>query len=117
MLINYINLLDPGDLSSKDLSDMVSPTTDVDTTVRLRPSASLPAARTETKVNFVFENSDNTATRSSVEVNKRGLKLRAMCVHTYTHIYIYVYVCSWFLHTYRYPSIDKLFPHLPGEGC
>ena len=29
-----INLLDPGDLSSKDLSDMVSPTTDVDTTVR-----------------------------------------------------------------------------------
>ena len=29
-----INLLDPGDLSSKDLGDMVSPTTDVDTTVR-----------------------------------------------------------------------------------
>jgi len=29
-----INLLDPGDLCSKDLSDMVSPTTDVDTTVR-----------------------------------------------------------------------------------
>ena len=29
-----INLLDPGDLRSKDLSDMVSPTTDVDTTVR-----------------------------------------------------------------------------------
>ena len=29
-----INLLDPGDLRSKELSDMVSPTTDVDTTVR-----------------------------------------------------------------------------------
>ena len=29
-----INLLDPGDLSSKELSDMVAPTTDVDTTVR-----------------------------------------------------------------------------------
>ena len=86
------NLLDPGDLSSKDLSDMVSPTTDVDTTVRLRPSASLPAARPETKVNFVFENSDNTATRSSVEVNNQGLKLRAMCVHTYTHIYICMFM-------------------------
>jgi len=29
-----INLLDPGDISSRDLLDMVSPTTDVDTTVR-----------------------------------------------------------------------------------
>ena len=29
-----INLLDPGDLSTKGLSDMVKPTTDVDTTVR-----------------------------------------------------------------------------------
>jgi len=29
-----INLLDPGDLGTKELSDMVKPTTDVDTTVR-----------------------------------------------------------------------------------
>ena len=29
-----INLLDPGDIGTKDLLDMVSPTTDVDTTVR-----------------------------------------------------------------------------------
>ena len=44
---------------------------------RLRPSASPLAVRPGTKVNFVYEDNYNTATRSWIEVNKQGLNLRA----------------------------------------
>ena len=54
-----INLLDPGDLGTKELSDMVKPTTDVDTTVR-----QVFQSRTNEVPNFPYTGNTNFTLRS-----------------------------------------------------